>query len=72
MSESATMEHARIQTARSIVNVCLDGVDRDVIKIMTSAQFHHHVAMAEVVLILQDRFPVTAHWGGQERIAKKM
>lgn len=39
---------------------------------MTSAQFHHHVAMAEVVLILQDRFPVTAHWGGQERIAKKV
>lgn len=61
MSESATTEHARIQTARSIVNVCLDGVDHVVIKILTSAQFRHHVAMAEVVLIIQDRFPVAAH-----------
>lgn len=34
MSESATTEHARIQTARSIVNVCLDGVDHDVIKVV--------------------------------------
>lgn len=43
MSESATTEHARIQTARSIVNVCLDGVDHDVMKVIvypTSIVYH--------------------------------
>lgn len=39
MSESATTEHARIQTARSIVNVCLDGVDHDVIKVIVYCVF---------------------------------
>lgn len=44
MSESATMEHARIQTARSIVNVCLDGVGRDVIKVfLSSASIVYHL-----------------------------
>lgn len=44
MSESATTEHARIQTARSIVNVCLDGVDHDVIKVnLYPTSFVYHL-----------------------------
>lgn len=44
MSESATMEYARIQTARSIVNVWLVGVDRDVIKVfLSSASIVYHL-----------------------------